>query len=264
MSRRDALRYATAASVLAGLSAATGARAPAAAAAAPTLIDFAMRQIPAAGYPGRRPLRGDQLRLDVASRLVLRRQADHPALRAGADRSWASDRQQLPVRQARRDSAVGLHPRVRRGRRRRSHRMAAAHRRRWRPECTGLLQRRRRHRPRDVEHRCAAVVSRNQFGDRSAAHRDLRGHQGVPVGCGRWCHREVAFARPRVGLADPVLVQRSDLSRRRSLPARGEHRVESRARWSVGSKSTSATSWPRIAASGTSIHEVVTHQAVSS
>ncbi|MDT5219410.1 MAG: hypothetical protein QOF15_1515, partial [Mycobacterium sp.] len=55
VSRRDALRYATAASVLAGLGAVTGA--PAAAAAAPTLIDYAMRQIPAqdiraAGHAG--------------------------------------------------------------------------------------------------------------------------------------------------------------------------------------------------------------------
>src|SRR3954468_7973989 len=57
ISRRDALRYATAASALAGLSAAAGAHAPVAAAAAPTLIDFAMRQIPAqdiraAGHAG--------------------------------------------------------------------------------------------------------------------------------------------------------------------------------------------------------------------
>jgi len=57
MSRRDALRYATAATKLAGLSAVTGAPAPAAAAAAPTLIDHAMRQIPAqdiraAGHAG--------------------------------------------------------------------------------------------------------------------------------------------------------------------------------------------------------------------
>ena len=57
ISRRDALRYATAASALAGLSAATGARTPEAAAAAPTLIDYAMRQIPApdiraAGHAG--------------------------------------------------------------------------------------------------------------------------------------------------------------------------------------------------------------------
>jgi hypothetical protein len=54
VSRRDALRYATAASVLAGLGAATSAPA---AAAAPTLIDYAMRQIPAqdiraAGHAG--------------------------------------------------------------------------------------------------------------------------------------------------------------------------------------------------------------------
>ena len=58
VSRRDALRYATAASALAGLgAAAAGAAAPAASAAAPTLIDYAMRQIPAqdiraAGHAG--------------------------------------------------------------------------------------------------------------------------------------------------------------------------------------------------------------------
>ena len=58
VSRRDALRYAAAASALAGLGAASaGLGAPTAAAAAPTLIDFAMRQIPAqdiraAGHSG--------------------------------------------------------------------------------------------------------------------------------------------------------------------------------------------------------------------
>lgn len=58
LSRRDALRYATAASALAGLGAAAlGLGAPRAAAAAPTLIDFAARQIPAqdiraAGHAG--------------------------------------------------------------------------------------------------------------------------------------------------------------------------------------------------------------------
>lgn len=57
ISRRDALRYASAAA-LAGLGAASaGAGAPTASAAAPTLIDFAMRQIPAqdiraAGHAG--------------------------------------------------------------------------------------------------------------------------------------------------------------------------------------------------------------------
>ena len=56
--RRDALRYAAAASVLAGLgAAAAGAGSPTAAAAAPRLIDFAAHQIPAqhiraAGYSG--------------------------------------------------------------------------------------------------------------------------------------------------------------------------------------------------------------------
>jgi Domain of unknown function (DUF1906) len=58
VSRRDALRYAAAASALAGLGAASaGKSAPVAAAARPTLIDYAMRQIPAqdiraAGHAG--------------------------------------------------------------------------------------------------------------------------------------------------------------------------------------------------------------------
>ena len=58
ISRRDALRCVAAASALAGLgAAAAGAGAPAASAAAPTLIDFAMRQVPAqdiraAGHSG--------------------------------------------------------------------------------------------------------------------------------------------------------------------------------------------------------------------
>ncbi|UUO02018.1 DUF1906 domain-containing protein [Mycolicibacterium novocastrense] len=58
LSRRDALRYAATVSALAGLGAASaGTRAPSAAAARPTLIDYAMRQIPAqdiraAGHSG--------------------------------------------------------------------------------------------------------------------------------------------------------------------------------------------------------------------
>lgn len=58
VSRRDALRYVSAVSALAGLgSAAAGANAPTVSAAGPKLIDFAMRQIPAediraAGYAG--------------------------------------------------------------------------------------------------------------------------------------------------------------------------------------------------------------------
>lgn len=58
VSRRDALRYATVVLALAGLGGASaGANMPAAAAAAPQLIDFAMHQIPAeqiraAGYSG--------------------------------------------------------------------------------------------------------------------------------------------------------------------------------------------------------------------
>ena len=108
----------------------------------------------------------------------------------------------------------------------------------------------------DLEHRCAAVVSRNQLGDRRAAHRHLRRHQRVPVGRSRWRHRQVELARPRVGLADPVLVWGSDPPRRSSLPAHREHRVESRAGGRRDSKSTSTTCWPRIAASGTCIREL--------
>ena len=57
MTRREALRYATAASALAGIGVATGIGTPLASAAAPTLIDYAMRQIPAediraAGHAG--------------------------------------------------------------------------------------------------------------------------------------------------------------------------------------------------------------------
>ena len=58
VSRRDALRYATAASALTGLGVtAASAGTPEASAAGPMLIDFAMRQIPAeairaAGYAG--------------------------------------------------------------------------------------------------------------------------------------------------------------------------------------------------------------------
>ncbi len=133
-----------------------------------------------------------------ASRLVLWRQADHPALRRVANRRWAGDRQELPIRQARRDSIIGLHARVRRRRGRRSHRLATAYRRGWRPECTDLLHHRRRHQPRHLEHRRAAVVSRNQLGAWSAAHRRLRGYRCVPMGRQRWRYREFAHARPPV------------------------------------------------------------------
>lgn len=57
LSRRDALRYATAVSTLTALGSAASVAAPRAGAAAPQLIDYAMRQIPAAdiraaGYAG--------------------------------------------------------------------------------------------------------------------------------------------------------------------------------------------------------------------
>ncbi len=102
--------------------AATKVATPEAAAAAPMLTDYAMRQIPAA-TPCGRLRRGDQLCLAVAARLQLRGQADHPALRRVADRRRTGHREQLPVRQAGRHRPVGLHSRVRRRRRRRENRL---------------------------------------------------------------------------------------------------------------------------------------------
>ena len=177
LSRRDALRCATAASVLAGLGAAAGARPPAAAAAAPTLIDFAMRQIPAqdiraAGHAGvinyvstsrpgssfgAKPITLPYAQSLTAAGLVIvsNYQYGKPGGTAPSDFTRGYPGGVV-------DARTGL---------------AAAYRCRWRPERADLLHHRRRHRPRHLERRCAAVVSRDQFGDRRTAHRDLRGHQ---------------------------------------------------------------------------------------
>ena len=227
VSRRDALRYATAVSALAGLGAAQRCRRPRAAAAAPTLIDFAMRQIPAqdiraAGYAGvinyvslsrpgssfgAKPITRPYAESLTAAGLAIvsNYQYGKPGGTAPSDFTAGS-----PA------ASPTLTP------------PGSCNRGRWRPECTDLLHRRRRHQPRHLEHRRAAVVSRNQLGARSAAHRRLRGYQCVPVGHRRWRDREFEHGRPPVGLADPVLVSRSGLPRRSSLPTHSEHRVESR------------------------------------
>ena len=256
VSRRDALRYATAVSALAGLGAASVGFGTPAAAAAPQLIDFAMRQIPAqhiraAGYSG-------VVNYVSLSRpgVVVWRQADHPALRRVTDRRGAGDRQQLPIRQARRDSTVGLHARVRRRRRRRSHRLAAAYRgrvaarvhRSSSPSTTTSTA------TPGTPSRCSGFAESTRCLECSAPASTEASM--CASGPRRWRYREFEHARPPVGLADPSLVAPSDRPRRRSLPARGEHRVESRPAGRRDSKSTSTTSWPPIAASGTYIREV--------
>ena len=172
----------------------------------PTLIDFAMRQIPArtSGRPG---IRGDQLRVAVASWLVLRRQADHPAY-ARPDRRRPGDRQQLPVRQARRDGAIGL---------RAGSPVASPTRTAW--VCTApgggrvrpSFQCRRRHQPRHLEQRGAAVVSRNQLRARRAAHRRLRRYQAIlPMGRRRRVIGNSRTPGRRWAWRDAVLVSRPD------------------------------------------------------
>ena len=165
---------------------------PTASAAAPTLIDYAMRQIPAqdiraAGHSG-----VINLCSTVAARLVLRRQADHLALRPVADHSRLGDRQQLSIRKARRDRTVGLHAWVRRSADARTawslHTAAGGGR-----SAPIFFQRRRRYRPQHLEQRCAAIVSRNQLGARSAAHRYLRGCRYV----GQWATADGVIGRSR-------------------------------------------------------------------
>ena len=116
VSRRDALRYATAVSALAGPRCGSNKRRHPRGGGRAYANQLRHAPDSGAGHPCRRPLRRDQLRLAVASRLVLRRQADHPFLRRFADRRRAGDRQQLPIREAGRVGALGLHPRVRRRR----------------------------------------------------------------------------------------------------------------------------------------------------
>ena len=229
MSRRDALRYATAASALAGLSAATGVRAPAATAAAPTLIDYAMRQIPAqdiraAGHSGvinyvstsrpgssfgAKPITRPYAKALTSAGLVIvsNYQYGKPGGTAPSDFTRG---QAGGVADAR--TAWQLH--------------TAAGGGQSAPVFFSVDD--------DIDREAwNTVVLPWLRGINSvigaAAHRDLRGHQGVPVGHRRWCHREVALAGPRVGLADPVLVRWPGISRRSPLPAHRGHCVESRA-----------------------------------
>ena len=122
VSRRNALRYATAVSALAGFGAASaGVGMPTASAAAPTLIDYAMRQIPA-----------QDIRAAGHAGVINYVSTSRPGSSFGA--------KPITLPYAKSLTASGLV--LRRGCRRRSHRVAATHRCRWRPERADLLQRR--------------------------------------------------------------------------------------------------------------------------
>ncbi len=211
VSRRDALRYAAAVSALAGLGAAAGLGAPAASAAAPTLIDFAARQIPArdiraAGHAGvinyvstSRP--GSTFGAKPIT-LPYARELNAAGLAIVSNFQYGKPGGTAPS-----DFTRGYAGGVADARTA----WATAHRCRWRQERTDLLQRRRRHRPQHVEFRRAAVVSGNQLRDRGAADRHLRGHQAVPVGHCRWC-ASGGRARPAArghGRPDPGRAVRS-------------------------------------------------------
>lgn len=192
VSRRDALRYASAAA-LTGLGAAS-AGAPTASAAAPTLIDYAMRQIPAqdiraAGHAGvinyvstsrpgsnfgAKPITRPYAESLTAAGLVIvsNFQYGKPGGTAPSDFTRG-----YPGGVADARTAWQIHT-------------AAGEAKR-----AGLLQRRRRHRPQHLEHRGTAVVSRNQLGTGSAANRRLRGRERVPVGGRRRCHRSLTHTR---------------------------------------------------------------------
>ena len=229
VSRRDALRYAAAASALAGLGAASaGVGAPAAAAAAPTLIDFAMRQIPAqdiraAGHSGvinyvstsrpgssfgAKPITLPYAQSLTAAGLVIvsNYQYGKPGGTAPSDftRGFAGG-----VADAR--TAWQLH--------------TAAGGGQSAPIFFTVDD--------DINRDTWNTVALQWFrGINSVIGVQRTGIYGGIDAC-QWAAADgvigqFAHARPRVGVADPVLVWRSDLPRRRSLPARGEHRVESR------------------------------------
>ena len=227
VSRRDALRYAAAASALAGLgAAAAGATAPVASAAAPTLIDFAMRQIPAqdiraAGHAGvinyvstSRPgssMGAKPITLPYAQSLaaaglaiVSNYQYGKPGGTAPSDfTAGTPEASPTPVPPG---SCTPPQAAVRVRRSSSASTTTSTGKPGTALSCNGF---------------------RNQLRDRRAAHRHLRRHQCVPVGHGRRRNRTLMIARPRLGLADAVVVKGPDLPRRRSLPAGREHRVES-------------------------------------
>src|SRR6185503_91833 len=226
VSRRDALRYAIAVSALAGLDAASvGFGTPTAAAAAPHLIDFAARQIPAqhiraAVYSGvvnyvslsrpgssfgAKPITRPYAESLTAAGLVIvsNYQYGKPGGTAPSDftRGFAGG-----VADAR--TAWQLH--------------TAAGGGHSAPIFFTVDE--------DINRDTWNTLALQWFRGInavawSAAHRRLRRHQCVPVARCRWRYREFEHARPPVGLADPSLVWPSDRPRRRSLPARGEHRV---------------------------------------
>ena len=229
VSRRDALRYATAVSALAGLGAAsTSAATPAAAAAAPTLIDFAMRQIPAqdiraAGHSGvinyvslsrpgssfgAKPITRPYAESLTAAGLAIvsNYQYGKPGGTAPSDftRGFAGG-----VADAR--TAWQLH--------------TAAGGGQSAPIFFTVDD--------DINRDTWNTVALQWFrGINSVLGVQRTGiYGGINVcqwAASRWRYREFAHGRPPVGLADPVLVSRSGRPRRSSLPARGEHRVESR------------------------------------
>src|SRR5271163_2465252 len=198
VSRRDALRCAIAVSALAGLGAAsaTAGTPTAAAAAAPQLIDFAMRQIPA-----------EHIRAAGHSGVINYVSLSRPGSSFGAKPSTRSYAESL--------TAAGL--------------AIVSNYQYGKPGGTAPSDFTRGFAGGVSDARTGWQLHTAAGGGRSAAHRRLRGYQCVPVGRRRRRYREFAHARPPVGLADPVLVSRSGRPRRSSLPAHCEHRVDSRA-----------------------------------
>ena len=125
LSRRELAKYGAAAALLglAPLGATLDGRT--ASADNPRLIDFAERRIAPDRDRRGRLRRGGELRVRVAAGRELRGEAPHPGVRRRVTRRGITHRQQLPVRQAKRNRTLGLHPRVRRWRGRRAHRLQA-------------------------------------------------------------------------------------------------------------------------------------------
>ena len=228
VSRRDALRCATAASALAGLGAVSASLGtPTAAAAAPQLIDFAMRQIPAehiraAGYSGvinyvslsrpgssfgAKPITRSYAESLTAAGLAIvsNYQYGKPGGTAPSDftRGFAGG-----VSDAR--TGWQLHTAAGGGQ---THRSSS-------PSTTTSIA------TPGTPSRCSGFAESTRCLECSAP--ASTGVSMCASGPAPMRDREFAHARPPVGLADPVLVSRSGRPRRSSLPARSEHGVESR------------------------------------
>ena len=207
VSRREVIKYVSAAPVLLGLGMATATlAAPNASAADMRLIDFTHRLVPpdqikSAGFDGAL-VYVSELRpgADFDFKPVTREYADATA-RGGPPR-----RQLLSIRKARLADTIGLHARIR-GRRCRRPDSSS-------PSCScrgpgfgaDLLQCRRGHRSRCLEQPCCSMVSGDQLGIVREPHRHLRARQRVWLGYqGR---RDWGFHdhRTRVGVADEGVV----------------------------------------------------------